>query len=89
MFIFPSSIESDRIPSFNCQDENFHKLLTAYVGLPMPRDFTSDYPPIKWRALKVRIYKAEPQTVKDAITGFCTHMHGLKQHYDTHGVLPP
>lgn len=68
-------------------EEVFHKLLTVYIGLPLPHDVFSDQP-IKWRANKVKIYKNDPSVVTDKIESFVQNMEKMNDHFKRDGVLP-
>jgi len=69
-------------------EQCFHKLLTIYVGLPFPFETFSDMP-IKWRALKLRIYQSDSNEVKERLDYYTSNMNKINEIYIREGVLPP
>lgn len=65
----------------------FHKLLTIYIGLPLPHDIFSDQP-IKWRAIKVRIYNCDYNEVTDKMNTYTANMNKMNEYYKREGCLP-
>lgn len=68
-------------------EQVYHRLLTVYLGLPMMKNFESDQP-IKWRAMKIRIYNREALEISQRISYFCEHMHDMREIYCLEGSLP-
>jgi len=64
-----------------------HKLLTVYVGLPLPHNQFLDQP-VKWRATKVRAYSHAPEEVSAKISKFAANMTRMNEHFLREGVLP-
>ena len=54
----------------------------------MPRTFTSDFPSIKWRAIKVRVFSSSESEVAAKIEDYCTKMCEWADYYQAHGCLP-
>lgn len=69
-------------------EEVYHRLLTVYIGLPMPQDKIFSDRPIKWRATKIRIYRNDPADVEQMITHFTDNMKLLNDYYILNGSLP-
>lgn len=69
-------------------EQCFHRLLTIYVGLPFPFETFSDMP-IKWRALKLRIYESDRDEVKEKLDNYTTNMNKINEYYNREGELPP
>jgi len=67
--------------------ECFHRLLTVYAGLPLPHELFTDQP-VKWRALKVRLYSTDPIDVSEKLENFTSNMQKMADHYRREGVLP-
>ena len=65
----------------------YHRLLTVYIGLPLPHDKFIDHP-IKWRAVKIRVFGKEPGDTAERINGFASNMMRLYEHYAREGCLP-
>lgn len=65
----------------------YHRLLTVYIGLPLPHDLFSDQP-LKWRAIKVRLYKNDPILSEQTINSFASNMDKMNEYYKREGVLP-
>lgn len=79
----------DLIEEYSASYEQcFHKLLTIYVGLPFPFETFSDLP-IKWRALKLRIYQSDSNEVKERLDYYTSNMNKISEIYIREGVLPP
>jgi hypothetical protein len=72
-----------------CYQQCFHHMLTVYVGLPIPHctssqllslnvadrgDSNKQLGNIKWRALKVRVYKRDIRLVKERLSKFCQQL---------------
>jgi tubulinyl-Tyr carboxypeptidase len=64
-----------------------HKLLTVYVGLPMPHNQYVDQP-LKWRATKVRVFNNSPEDVTAKINRFAAAMTKLNSYFVREGSLP-
>ena len=69
-------------------EEVYHRLLTVYIGLPMPHDKKNSDRPIKWRAAKIRIYKNDTADVEQKVTQFTGNMKILNEYYMKEGCLP-
>jgi hypothetical protein len=69
-------------------EECFHKLLTVYVGLPLPHNQFVDQP-IKWRATKVRIHANTSEDVSSKIHKFTSNMNRMNEYFVREGCLPP
>ena len=65
----------------------YHKLLTVYIGLPLPHDKFVDHP-IKWRATKIRVYGKPPGETAERLDGFAAAMPRLYEHFAREGCLP-
>lgn len=65
----------------------YHKLLTCYIGLPLPHDKFIDHP-IKWRAIKIRVYGKPASETEDNINAFSANMTRLYEHFAREGCLP-
>ena len=65
----------------------YHKLLTLYIGLPLPHDKFVDHP-IKWRAIKVRLFGKPKNEVTEAVNNFAANMPKLYAFFAREGCLP-
>jgi hypothetical protein len=65
----------------------FHKLLTIYIGLPLPHDIFSDQP-IKWRAIKIRMYNCDVNDVIEKMNSYTVNMNKMNEYYKREGCLP-
>ena len=69
-------------------EQCFHRLLTIYVGLPFPFETFSDMP-IKWRALKLRIYQNDTDEIKEKLDYYTSNINKINEYYIREGILPP
>ena len=67
--------------------ECYHKLLTVYVGLPLPHNQCLDQP-VKWRATKVRMVSNSAEDVATKINSFTSVMAKMNEYYIREGCLP-
>ena len=65
----------------------YHKLLTVYIGLPLPHDKFVDHP-IKWRATKIRLFGKSREETTEAVDTFAGNMMKLYQYFAREGCLP-
>ncbi len=65
----------------------YHKLLTLYIGLPLPHDKFVDHP-IKWRATKIRLFSKPKEEVAEAVDYFAANMLKLYAYFAREGCLP-
>ena len=72
----------------NSYEDCYHKLLTVYVGLPMPHNQYVDQP-IKWRATKVRVFSNKDEDVANKINKFVSNMSKMNSYFIREGCLPP
>lgn len=63
----------------------YHKLLTIYIGFPLPHDVVVDHP-VKWRANKIRIFNNPPETVRSKITSFTQSMGKMNEIFRREGT---
>jgi hypothetical protein len=68
-------------------EDCYHKLLTVYVGLPMPHNIYIDQP-LKWRATKVRVYSNSDTEVAAKINRFANGMSKTNAYFLREGCLP-
>ena len=68
-------------------EDCYHKLLTVYVGLPMPHNQYVDQP-LKWRATKVRVFNNSPEDVTSKINRFASSMTKINSYFVREGSLP-
>ena len=47
----------------------YHKLLTVYIGLPMPHDLVAENC-VVWRAVKIRVHSIGHEELKDKVNAF-------------------
>jgi len=68
-------------------EDCYHKLLTVYVGLPLPHNPFLDQP-VKWRATKVRVFANTAADVSSKIDKYAANMNKMNEHFLREGVLP-
>lgn len=59
-------------------------LLSLLLGLPFPLETFTDMP-IKWRALKLRIYQSDDDEVKEKLEYYTIHMNKINEYYVREG----
>lgn len=78
---------ADLVEDFRIEYEVcFHKLLTVYIGLPLPHNVMANEA-IKWRAVKVRVFARDAVDVASRIDNFEATMATLNEHFQS-GTLP-
>jgi tubulinyl-Tyr carboxypeptidase len=65
----------------------YHRLVTVYIGLPLPHDKFVDHP-IKWRATKIRWFGKPLADTTEKINVFSGNMMKLYEHFAREGCLP-
>jgi hypothetical protein len=71
----------------NSYEACYHKLLTLYIGLPLPHEKFVDHP-IKWRATKIRLFNKPWDEVAEAVDNFAANMLKLYAYFAREGCLP-
>ena len=80
---------ADLVEEFRVSYEQcYHKLLTVYIGLPLPHDQFVDHP-IKWRATKIRVFGNESSEVSNKILKYTGNMTRMAEYFRREGSLPP
>ena len=65
------------IQEFNVSyKNNYHTLLACYIGSSFPTDYRSDEP-VKWRAIKVKIYDNSSQNIEFVLNEYQSIMNLL------------
>lgn len=71
----------------NCYNACFHRLVKIYVGLPFSHDVFCDVP-IKWRAVKLKVYPFIYSDIDQALATFTSTMNRALECFIREGCLP-
>lgn len=68
-------------------EQCLHKLITIYLGLPLPHDKFTDQP-IKWKATKISIAENSDSSIEQKVNQFTGNMTKLAEYFAREGQLP-